>query len=386
MNISRVWLVLAFLFTVSILTSQSFDPKNVKISVLTCDPGAEVYSMYGHNALRVVDSSTQSDIVYNWGTFDFDEPGFLLKFMRGKLNYWLVGEEYGRFLQQYEYYNRSVYEQVLRLDSTQKAQVLLALSRNMQPENRTYKYDFFMDNCATRIRDIIGNNVANAQWAKPSDDKKTFRDIIKEFQVHMPWTDFGIDLIIGARADRIATPQEATFIPSYLASAFSNIKIGGSQSLASEQIEVLKYPVIMSGFLQQIWNPYVFFGLLLLLELWILMKGHVSNWVNRYDRLVLWLMVFVSVLMAIMWFLTDHVPTKDNWNLLWASPLWIYVALHFKQSRTKTSKIIYGIIAIGIFISMLNAFFQFLPQYFHPATAIIGAVLLLKLYRFKNRT
>jgi hypothetical protein len=147
----KMFLSLYLLLNVFVVFSQSI-PSDVTISILTCVPGKEIYSIYGHNAIRIQDRSSQSDIVYNYGTFDFDTPGFTLKFMRGKLPYLLAEGDFVRFMREYQYFERAVTEQVLDLDSIQKKQIIDALAFNMLPENRAYKYDFFMDNCATRLR------------------------------------------------------------------------------------------------------------------------------------------------------------------------------------------------------------------------------------------
>ena len=142
---------LALLIFLLFYSFQSFgqvaNQNDLQISVLTCAPGDQVETIYGHNAIRVVDLQAQTDIVYNWGTFDFDTPGFLIKFLRGKLPYTLATADFYRFLGEYQYYQRGVSEQVLLLDSLQKIKVLNAIATNMLPENREYKYDFFMDNC-----------------------------------------------------------------------------------------------------------------------------------------------------------------------------------------------------------------------------------------------
>lgn len=128
---------------------------SARISLITVDPGAETYSMFGHSALRVFDPANRLDRCYNYGTFDFDQPNFLLKFCRGKLLYFLDIESYRGF----EYGNlsdrRAMHEQWLNLQPARKQRLFELLTVNARAENRSYKYDFFYDNCATRIRDIV---------------------------------------------------------------------------------------------------------------------------------------------------------------------------------------------------------------------------------------
>ena len=127
-------------------STQITTDESIRISILTCAPGDQLYSIYGHNAIRIIDSNKGTDLVYNYGTFDFNTPGFAIKFMRGKLPYVLSIADYYDFLDEYKYYRRAVKEQVLYLDPVQQQKIMQYLAVNMLPENRAYKYDFFMDN------------------------------------------------------------------------------------------------------------------------------------------------------------------------------------------------------------------------------------------------
>ena len=128
---------------------------HAQISLLTVSPGEELYSTFGHSALRVYDSVSNSDIVYNYGTFNFDEPGFYTKFVRGKLIYYLSRDNFDNFIAENRQENRTTTEQILNLDCKEKNLLLLALYANMQEGNRGYKYDFLFDNCTTRLRGLI---------------------------------------------------------------------------------------------------------------------------------------------------------------------------------------------------------------------------------------
>ena len=133
-----------------------------EISILTCAPGEELYSIFGHTAIRVRDSISNTDYVFNYGTFDFNTSNFYLKFMKGELNYFLSVTTFERFIREYEFQKRSIAEQHLNLTSNEKGSIIGALVNNSLPENREYHYHFFYDNCATRIRDIIDNNLSGA--------------------------------------------------------------------------------------------------------------------------------------------------------------------------------------------------------------------------------
>jgi hypothetical protein len=370
-------------------STQITTDESIRISILTCAPGDQLYSIYGHNAIRIIDSNKGTDLVYNYGTFDFNTPGFAIKFMRGKLPYVLSIADYYDFLDEYKYYKRSVTEQVLYLDPVQQQKIMQYLAVNMLPENRAYKYDFFMDNCATRIRDIINKNVSNFVWDESKASGKTFRQIIKEYQKVMPWTNFGIDLIIGAPADRKTTLREEAFIPDYLSSAiqYARYKDPRQTGLLFRKIDILTFPPkpAVNNFLL---SPWLIFIILLLIEINIYfryLKGSVGKWIQRYDVLWLVIITFSSALMLFMWFGTDHIPTKYNWNILWANPLIpVWWWMH-KKGNPFSNKIVY-FVAACILISMINAIpgCQFLPQFFHPLVIMIGSILLIKGVRLRH--
>ncbi|HEX2682474.1 MAG TPA: DUF4105 domain-containing protein, partial [Ferruginibacter sp.] len=147
-----------FIFTFYFLifnSASAQDSSRLRISLLTCTPGEELYSTFGHSAFRVIDSNSVTDIVYNYGTFNFDDDGFYLKFIRGKLLYYVSTEPFTDFKYQYQATNRGITEQVLDLTATEKIAIRQFLNENIKEENKYYKYDFFFDNCTTRLRDIL---------------------------------------------------------------------------------------------------------------------------------------------------------------------------------------------------------------------------------------
>lgn len=358
---------------------------SVIISILTCSPGDELYSIYGHNAIRVQNLETGSDLVYNYGTFDFDTPGFALKFMRGQLPYLLSVASYDDFLYEYQYYKRSVTEQILNLDEPTAEKIIIFLQINMLPENRAYAYDFFKDNCATRIRDVLEQNIATLHWDEQRATEKTFRSIIKEYQRPMAWADFGIDLIIGAPADQKTSLSEEMFIPDYLAIAISGATLGGA---STTQLELQHRSLLefdnRSENTPLVWTPRFLFFTLWLIELGIFLmqaRGKSFKWTKLYDTLWVIILTLGGLLMLFMWFGTNHIPTKYNWNILWANlliPIW-----YFYARRKKWSKMMAMVILGCLVISIVNALqiVQILPQYFNSIVVLIGSILLLKGWR-----
>ncbi|MEY2917294.1 MAG: hypothetical protein RIS73_1008, partial [Bacteroidota bacterium] len=203
------------------ITNYSFaqDSSHLRISLLTCTPGDELYSTFGHSAYRVVDSSSVTDIVYNYGTFNFDDDGFYLKFVQGKLLYYVSVEKFEDFKYLYQATNRGITEQVLNLTATEKTTIQHFLNNNLKEENKYYKYDFFFDNCTTRLRDILKKNHDSTFTVKPVMlVGTTFRQAIYQYldKNKKDWSKLGIDILLGQPCDGVMTAEQMQFLPDNL--------------------------------------------------------------------------------------------------------------------------------------------------------------------------
>ena len=345
---------------------------DAQISLLTCDPGSELYSTFGHTAIRVKDKKNGMDVAFNYGIFDFDTPGFYRKFLRGKLDYMLGAYPYDGFMREYRRDKRSVTEQILDLDSLQKEQVFAFLVDNAKEENRFYKYDFFFDNCSTRPRDVFQNILGLTLDKEPSE--KTFRDQLDEFLPGLPWSDFGIDLVIGAVADQKASPFHQTFLPDYLMNALDN-----SDGLVANKSFIIDHSEErIKRFKQPIFTPSLVFGVLLLLELVLvfLYRTKKIKWIQNYDWAWFWVMGLSALLLIFMWFGTDHIATKQNWNLLWISPLYMVYLL---AKNDKLKKLSLVTLMASTLLSLF--FWPLIPQSFHHAFLPIMLIMMIKLIR-----
>jgi hypothetical protein len=181
---------------------------NAEVSVITVGPGTSLNDAFGHNAFRIKDQSLGLDLAYGYGEYDFDAPNFYLKFAQGKLNYLLSRIEFNRFYSFYVYQNRTMQEQVLNLSPSEKQKLFDYLQNNYKPENRRYLYDFFFDNCATKMRDVLEANIDSDITFNTPDgfEPKTFRKLIHEHVNRNSWGSLGIDLALGSIIDKQATP------------------------------------------------------------------------------------------------------------------------------------------------------------------------------------
>ena len=211
-----------------ILQAQRTLSPDATISVITCGPWqGELYSAFGHSALRVYDPSQQINDAYNYGVFDFDQPNFYLNFAKGSSYYKLAVWDYQGFVNMYIYDNRFVHEQILNLTPAQKQKVYDFLQWNALPDNRFYRYDYFYDNCATRIRDVFVNVFQDSVVFDGSyvQTNYTIRELTDLYLQDQPWGDLGIDICLGLHMDKTADPYEYMFLPDYIESAFDHATI-----------------------------------------------------------------------------------------------------------------------------------------------------------------
>ncbi len=315
---------------------------HLQISLITCGPGdEEVWEVFGHTAVRVIDSTQHTDLVYNYGTFDFG-PDFELQFMRGKLLYSVSVQDYRNFLQVYVDAKRSVEEQVLILDSLQKEHLYYFLEWNAEPNNKYYKYDFFFDNCATRIRDIfprpeIFGKTFTYGETRPPGKKLTFRDIINSYFYRDHWTRLGVNIVLGSRIDKVMTNSDIMFLPDYLRDGVKGAQLKGHK-IAEPPVLILPGSIASSAGINAPFLTMLFIALLTI-------AGLTVNKLKTLGSIMSGLLLFATgvlgCLILLMWFGTDHQGCSNNFNLLWCLPTNIIIAFFRPKGRGR-----YAIIAM----------------------------------------
>ena len=200
---------------------------SIEVSLLTCQPHDEVYSLYGHTALRWHDLHQDGlDIAYNWGIFNFNAPHFVTRFVFGLTDYELGPFPYSRFQEEYQRFGSMVTEQVLDLTSAEKMRLKVALDDNLLPENRIYRYNYFYNNCTTKARDIIEQCISGKiEYAERKDFTPSFRDMVHEMTRNNPWSRFGNDMLLGIKADKPTTLREQEFLPHNLMYDFDRAQV-----------------------------------------------------------------------------------------------------------------------------------------------------------------
>ncbi|MBP7103294.1 MAG: DUF4105 domain-containing protein [Bacteroidales bacterium] len=370
-NIVLISLLIATMFASASVQRLS---EEAKISVLTCGPSNELYATFGHTAIHLWDTNKHLNLVFNYGTFDFNTPNFYVKFTQGRLPYMLSITSFEDFIYAYRQEGRWVYEQELRLTPEEKEKMYDLLLENYLPANRYYAYDFFMDNCATRIRDLISNSLVDRSLFKKSlsDTNTTFRELIKPYMHSMQWWRLGIDLALGMRCDKPVDHEQYMFLPNELMAQLDTATIEGERMVAKKVLIAKETKLPQTKSVPPLLITSLLCIIVILLTVWEYKKKTYFKWL---DIILFSLASVLSLLIAYLWFFSNHYTTKYNLNLIWAHPLFIYLLLRLRKSKDILIHISYGLIVLCILG------FWFLPQTFNPA---VFPVLLLLALRIIN--
>ena len=380
---NRFFKILIFLT----FAQKSIAQDRLRISLLTLTPGPELNEAFGHSALRVIDSNAVTDHVYNYGIFPFDEPNFYLKFVKGQLRYYVAVESFNDFVFYYHETKRGITEQILNYTEAEKRNIKNILVENIKEENKYYQYDFFKDNCTTRLRDILQKNHTPIP-AMPAVMPTTFtyRNAIHQYldKGKMYWGKLGIDILLGAKTDAVMTNNEQEFLPDNLMKALDATKntpivLSNKQLYDVEKVQEEKVfftPMVFSISL------LLFFIAIHLIELRFVSPPPSEGLGEALDRLLFFIIGLLGVLLIFMWFGTNHIMTKNNYNLLWASPIFLFYAFVLNKKTTFVKKFS---LAASIFLVLLLCSWFFLPQQLNIALIPIVILLAWRLFKkYKN--
>jgi len=351
-----------------------------KISLLTCAPGDEIYSYFGHSAVRVNDPQSGIDFVFNYGIFSFDTPNFIWRFTKGETDYMLAGDRMASFMEEYLQDQRSVYEQVLNISQTEKQSLFDALVENAKKEKRVYRYRHFSDNCSTRVRDQFEKCVNHQlQYDTLQDTKLTYRNLVDQCVPGNSWNGFGIKLALGIPADKVTTYSQKMFLPDYLMNSMANAKVvkdGVGVPFALPRTTVFDAKPIKSSF--SLTSPAVVVNLFfLIVALFSFIEYRRKKRLIWLDFLAFFSVGFAGILLSFLCFISVSEATGWNLNLVWALPthfifafVWLFPSLRPKLDWYL--KFTAGI-ALLFLVTMI-----FLPQTFHWLIIPLCLTVLLR--------
>ncbi len=320
-----------------IATAQQQLSSNAEISVVTFGPGNNLNDAFGHCVFRIYDKANAIDIAYGYGEYDFDAPNFYLKFVQGKLNYRVSKNQFSDLLTYYINENRYVKAQILNFNIEEKQRIFNYLENNYKPENRSYLYDFFYNNCATKIRDIAQHVTNNEINFNTSEDFKptTFRALIHEHVGLNSWGGFGIDIALGSYVDLKATPKDYLFLPKYVNSTFKIAKLNNKPLVASNT-ELFKATNNEVRFFELLWSPLVIISLIAFFIVYKTCKDFKNNRQTKWLDITIFVTTgLIGIILLLLWFATDHTATAYNYNLLWAFPLNFIVIVEVLKKQKK---------------------------------------------------
>lgn len=349
---------------------------NSRVSLLTCAPGEEIYELFGHTALRYRDSDRGIDIVFGYGYFSFEQPNFVWRFILGETDYLAGAVNYRDFIEEYRERGTGVTEQILQFTPEQKRELRNALFNDCRPQNSTYRYNYFYNNCTTKVRDRIMEQLPDSSSVTfPCDARATtIREAVAQHTASQPWSAFGINLLLGADVDKPATRHTLQFLPAYLMSDFAAAQRADGTPLISEESELLP-----NTEKEKTLNHFTPFNcaLLLLLLTMIIMLCEVRSgkrvWI--YDILLMLTQGVAGCLLLFMALFSQHPAVSDNYLIILLNPLPLFLipfvvicAIKKRETPFMWAEVIIG----GLFIATA----PFVPQVY-PAPVFIIAITII---------
>lgn len=381
---------------------------SVAISILTCTPGEDVYSKFGHTALRVVDYTSGEDVVFNYGCFNYNADNFVIKFLLGQTDYMLEAEPMQHFMYRYNIMGVGVTEQVLNLNQSETVNLVQKLLVNLQPENQEYRYNWLFDNCTERARDMIENVIEGKVVYKKADEERTVRSILRECLVEVPWVSFGIDMLLGSEIDKPAERRVKMFIPDiYHAEADETIikniakNTDKSDVLVNKEVEIAddkgtdsadngeeirpfigsKYELLSVRHAEDnasMLSPMVVFCCLLLIVLYFSITDY------QRKKQSVWLDVTLSIaqglsgcIIAFLFFLSEHPAVDSNWLVIIFNPLPLLYAAWTIYCHVKQKNNIFAVVNLAVLTAFLPTM-ALCPQSFDAAMYVVVLTLMVR--------
>lgn len=365
-------------FMLGMLSVRAASLDSVRISLLTCEPGSEIYALFGHSAIRYENPAKQEDWVFNYGMFSFKEPNFVMRFVKGETDYQLGVVPFRYFEAEYGMRGSSVYQQELNLTNAEKEKLAGLLFENYLPANRVYRYNYFYDNCTTRARDKIEESIQGKVVYPVSDRVVSYRDILHEFTAGSEWSEFGIDLCLGSEADEPIDERKQMFAPFYMLAAARGAVIHRADTMMPF---VRKETKIVDAVLEDEpafpLSPMACALLLLAVTVIIVGRGlYKGRQCLAWNVVMFLLQGLGGCIIAFLFFFSLHPTVGSNWLLVLFNPLpliylpWL-IGRGIKQQKDPYH--VYNAVVLTSFILLM----PFLPQEFNLTVLPLALNLLL---------
>ena len=326
--------------------------KAARISILTCEKGNELYSLFGHTAIRIKDDAANLDIVYNYGTFDFRTEHFYLKFVKGNLQYFVSAYSYLDFYEEYVQENRSIYEQVLHLTDVQKQHLFDSLNATLFSDEKYYTYKFIDRNCTTMVVDKVNETLGEKCVVKTKDLDKTYREILFPYLESHFYENLGINIIFGEKVDRKGT---VLFLPDEFMESLKTVK--SNQHLISGLPKVLLQSK-SNAVPVSLWNNYYSFCLIFIFLLVPRKKWMYSSYLSFAGAL--------GIFLLSVGYYSFHQELLFNYNTLLFNPSLLFVVYFFYKKYYKWLQyaVYFNYLCLSIYLFLIfnkPNFISFIP-------------------------
>ena len=342
------------------------DSDDLTVSLITCYPGSEIYELCGHAAIRV--RGEKIDSVWNFGMFDFNQPNFIYRFVKGETDYMCVSYPFSWFMREYVERGSKVVEQDLNLSDPEINKLLDLLRFEALPENATYRYNYVKDNCATRILDRLEESTDEKVIYPDTVRYGTFRNEMRAFHSGYPWYQFGIDLALGSGLDYPLNSREEMFVPVVMMENMGKTYFSDGRPMVKETRilnEGTEDAVLppTSWWLGPVFWSWVLTLLTFGVVAWDLKRGKITV---AYYSVWFFLLGLAGCLISFLVFVSEHEATSPNVLIFWLNPLqfiFCVSALFRKLRSLAMAMAYYNVIASGIIMIVS----PFITQSFNPA-------------------
>lgn len=315
---------------------------SIRVSLLTCSPHDEIYSLYGHTAIRYEDKASKTDIVVNYGMFSFKKPFFVARFVLGLTDYEMGIQDFNDFCYEYQYFGSQVTQQEINLTPEEKGLLLKALQDNYA-NARVYRYNYFYNNCTTKARDIILKSInGKIEYKNAIDKSVSFRDLIHGCNANYSWASFGNDLLLGFKADMQTTREEQQFLPDNLMRDFGQAKIvsadGSARPLVKNTEIIVKGNDHAIAGKTKVTPQFVFITLLLFIAAIVVAEFKTKKRFLWVDISLLLASGLAGLILFVMLF-SEHPTTSTNLQIFILCPLNLYWAIYIIKNKRNERKL-----------------------------------------------
>lgn len=376
MNKLILLLTLLFFFRIQPVSAQQ---DSIRVSLLTCTPGTEIYALFGHTALRYENPAQGQDWVFNYGMFSFNTPNFIFRFVKGETDYELGIRPYAYFEGEYAMRGSSVYQQTLNLTSTEKEKLRELLEENYLPQNRVYRYNFFYDNCTTRARDRIEECIDGEVVYPEGKEGISFRDIVRQYTKGHDWDELGIDMCLGSEADAPIDTRNQMFAPFYMLEAAKGAVIVKGDSVRPLVLEEKKVVDVQpeeegSGFsVSPMTCVFILIGITCLIG-WLQLKIKKVIW--GWDVLLFGVQGLAGCVIAFLVFFSVHPTVGSNWLILLFNPIPLIYLPVMVFKAVKGKKDLYHLINV-VYLTLFIMIMPFIQQKFNATVLPLALCLLI---------